>query len=88
MGGRLSEDCGNGKLFSLRYRTALTAPDRFRWKKGSRAIFYGLEWLEDARKAGCLVINEGETDLASLKYVGIPAIGVPGMATFDSCWGR
>lgn len=76
----------DSRLSSLRLRTALTGPDRFRWKKGSKAIFYGLEWLEEAKKAGFLVIVEGETDTASLLYLGIPAIGVPGVATFDSCW--
>ena len=56
----------------------------FRWKYGSsgKIGLYG-EWrIEDIRKAGYVVLVEGESDTHSLWYMGIPAIGVPGASMF------
>lgn len=56
----------------------------FRWKYGSRGKIglYG-EWrIEEIRKAGYVVLVEGESDTHSLWYMGIPAIGVPGASMF------
>ena len=62
-----------------RLRTALVAKEGSHWSKGSGEIVpYGLERLEEARKAGYLIIVEGESDCWTLWYHHFPAIGLPG----------
>ena len=62
-----------------RIRTALVAKEGSRWSKGEGTIVpYGLDRLEEARKAGFLVLVEGESDCWTLWYHGIPALGLPG----------
>ena len=62
-----------------RIRTALVAKEGSRWSAGEgRIVPYGLERLEDARKAGYLVLVEGESDCWTLWYQGFPALGIPG----------
>ena len=62
-----------------RIRTALTAREGLRWNKGAGKIVpYGLERLEEARKAGYLVLVEGESDCWTLWLQGYPAVGIPG----------
>jgi AAA domain len=62
-----------------RIRTALIAREGSRWSKGDGKIVpYGLERLEEARKAGELVLVEGESDCWTLWYQGFPALGIPG----------
>jgi hypothetical protein len=63
-----------------RLRTALVAKEGSHWSKGSGEIVpYGLERLEEARKAGYLVIVEGESDCWTLWYHHFPALGLPGV---------
>ena len=51
----------------------------FRWRKGSEARLYGLHRLADARKAGFVVIVEGESDTHTLWHAGFPGLsGFPG----------
>ena len=45
-----------------------------------------LNALGDAKAAGYLIIEEGETDYARLTQAGIPAFGVPGATTWQSKW--
>jgi predicted Zn-ribbon and HTH transcriptional regulator len=62
-----------------RLRTALIAGVGSRWSKGKgKLVPYGLERLSDARKAGYLVLVEGESDCWTLWYQGFPALGLPG----------
>ncbi len=62
-----------------RIRTALVAKEGSRWSTGEgKLVPYGLERLEDARKAGYLVLVEGESDCWTLWYQGFPALGLPG----------
>lgn len=53
---------------------------RFVWepKGGPNPIPYGLNCLEDARRAGYLVLVEGESDCWTLWYHRFPALGLPG----------
>ncbi len=63
-----------------RLRTALVAKEGSHWNKGSGEIVpYGLERLEDARKAGYLVLVEGESDCWTLWFHHFPALGLPGV---------
>jgi hypothetical protein len=62
-----------------RIRTTLVAKEGSRWSKGEGTIVpYGLERLEEARKAGFLVLVEGESDCWTLWYQGFQALGLPG----------
>jgi hypothetical protein len=62
-----------------RLRTALVAKEGSRWSKGQGEIVpYGLERLEEARKAGYLVLVEGESDCWTLWLHQFPALGLPG----------
>jgi len=62
-----------------RLRTACIAKEGSRWSKGKGEIVpYGLERLEDARRAGYLVLVEGESDCWTLWYHHVPALGIPG----------
>ncbi len=62
-----------------RLRSALVARKGSRWSMGEGEIVaYGLERLEDARKASYLVIVEGESDCWTLWYHKFPALGLPG----------
>ena len=62
-----------------RIRTALTAKDGSYWSKGQGPIVpYGLERLAEAKKAGYLVLVEGESDCWTLWYHHLPALGIPG----------
>jgi putative DNA primase/helicase len=66
-----------GELLGVRFRIALEG-DRFRWKAGSKPQLYGLSRLDEARHAGHVVLVEGESDVHTFWYHGIPALGVPG----------
>jgi len=62
-----------------RIRTALVAKEGSRWSKGEGTIVpYGLARLDEARKAGYLVLVEGESDCWMLWYHQFPALGLPG----------
>jgi putative DNA primase/helicase len=62
-----------------RLRTSLVAKEGSHWSNGQGEIVpYGLERLEEARKAGYLIIVEGESDCWTLWLHGFPAIGLPG----------
>ena len=62
-----------------RIRTALVAKEGSLWNKGEGKIVpYGLARLEEARKAGYLVLVEGESDCWTLWYHQFPALGLPG----------
>ncbi len=62
-----------------RIRTALIAKEGSWWNKEEGEIVpYGLERLEEASKAGYLVLVEGETDSWTLWFHKFCALGVPG----------
>jgi uncharacterized membrane protein len=69
-----------------RLRVALDGRSKFRWRRGSRVTPYGLWRLE--RSAGFVVLVEGESDAQTLWYHDIPALGIPGAATWKAEWAR
>jgi hypothetical protein len=77
-----------GDESAVRFRIAVDG-DRFRWKSGNKPCLYGLNRLADARKAGLVVLVEGESDCHTLWFHGIPALGIPGAANWreerDAC---
>jgi hypothetical protein len=73
---------------AVRYRIGLSGNDRFRWQKGAKPIPYGLWLLPDAIKAGQIIIVEGESDCHSLWLHGLPALGLPGAASWREQWAQ
>ena len=73
------DEKGFESVFRKRY-----AKKEFRWKKGSsgKIGMYG-EWkLEAIKKAGYVILCEGESDAQSLWLMKMPALGVPGASMF------
>lgn len=75
----------NGQCLAVRSRIALEG-DRFRWRKGDKAVPYGLNHLEESRAAGFILVVEGETDCWTAWEYGIPCLGVPGKPIWRSEW--
>lgn len=79
----------SGKVIATRQRyIGGGAGPKFTWIKGSKVHPYGLWRLEEARKAGYIVLVEGESDAQTLWYYGIPALGIPGASTFQPEWSQ
>jgi hypothetical protein len=77
----------SGQTISVRYRIAL-AGDRFRWRAGDKAALYGLDRLAQIRDAGWVLLVEGESDCWTCWYHDLPALGIPGKATWRPEWAR
>jgi hypothetical protein len=71
----------DGEVLAVRLRVALTG-DKFRWRDGSKPRLYGLNRLSEAREAGQVVLIEDESDAHIFLSYGIPALGVPGAASW------
>ncbi|WP_338817972.1 hypothetical protein MTCOM_18050 [Moorella thermoacetica] len=77
----------DGQVFRYRYRLSLNKQgSRFAWGSGKGILPYGLENLHLAKKAGYLLLVEGESDVQTLLYAGIPALGSPGVAAWQKEW--
>jgi hypothetical protein len=76
----------DGELLTNRYRIAVGGDDKFRWEKGSTTTLYGLHKLEEAEKAGYVLVVEGESDCHTAWYRGLPAVGVPGVDNWKDKW--
>src|SRR5262249_15630515 len=68
---------------AIRFRIALDGHDRFRWRTGSKPRLYGLHRLADARRAGYVVLAEGESDTPTLLFSGFPAVGLAGAGNWS-----
>ncbi|MFC2026396.1 hypothetical protein ACFLUX_00255 [Chloroflexota bacterium] len=79
-----SED---GTEAAVRFRLALYGDPRFKWRKGDRAIPYGLNKLGQIRKVGWVLIVEGESDCWTAWLHDIPALGAPGKGIWPPSWG-
>jgi hypothetical protein len=54
--------------------------------RGDKPRLYGLALREETRKAGYVVLVEGESDCHTLWYHEIPALGVPGATNWRNEW--
>jgi hypothetical protein len=73
----------DGKEMSVRFRVALDGNDKFRWRRGNRALLYGLDRIAAARQGGAIALVEGESDCHTLWQEGFPAVGLPGATTWN-----
>jgi hypothetical protein len=78
----------DGTEIAIRFRLAITGDNRFKWRKGDHALPYGLNRLSMIRKAGWVLIVEGESDCWTLWLHGIPALGAPGKGIWPVSWGE
>ncbi len=77
-----------GTEIAVRFRLALEGENRFRWKTSTKPTLYGLWRLAEARAAGYVVLVEGESDCQTLWHHEIPALGVPGAASWRESWAK
>ena len=75
-----------GQESAVRFRVSLDGTEKFRWRSGDKPSPYGLKLLEEARKAGLLVLVEGESDCHTLWFHEIPALGIPGASNWKEEW--
>jgi hypothetical protein len=66
----------------VRYRTALTGDNRFRWRTGSKPTLYGLPALSKMQQEDYVVLVEGESCAQTAWLHDIPALGLPGAASW------
>ena len=76
----------DGQEAAVRFRVSLDATEKFRWRRGDKPRLYGLALLEKAREAGFVVLAEGESDAQTLWHHEVPALGVPGAASWRNEW--
>ncbi len=76
----------SGTEVARRFRLSLAGDQRFAWQKGARVMPYGLQRLAEARRAGWVLIVEGESDCWTAWHHGLPALGVPGKAVWRAEW--
>jgi hypothetical protein len=70
-----------GEEIVVKTRTALVAKEGSRWPTGVPLAAYGQWKLDEATKAGFLIVVEGESDCWALWHHGLPALGLPGANT-------
>jgi hypothetical protein len=75
-----------GQEVAVRFRVSLDGSEKFRWRSGDKPRPYGLRLLEEARKAGYVVLVEGESDCHTLWCHEIPALGIPGASNWRDEW--
>jgi DNA-binding transcriptional ArsR family regulator len=75
-----------GQEVAVRFRVSLDGTEKFRWRSGDKPSPYGLKLLKEARKAGFLVLVEGESDCHTLWFHEIPALGIPGASNWKEEW--
>lgn len=78
-----------GNEAAIRYRLTLkkgAKDDRFRWRKGDKTLPYGLWRLDLIRRAGFVLLVEGESDCHTLWFYDLPALGIPGASNWRDGW--
>jgi len=64
-----------GEEVAVQFRIALQGDDKFRWRKGSKPLLYGLN--RDFKSRDFLILCEGPSDAQTLWFNGYPALGLP-----------
>jgi hypothetical protein len=69
-----------------RSRVSLTSKPKVKTRKSDKHRLHGLWKLDEARKAGYVLLVEGESDAQTLWYHGEPAVGIPGANGWKAEW--
>jgi hypothetical protein len=75
-----------GQEVAVRFRVSRDGAEKFRWTSGDKPLPYGLRLLEEARRAGFVVLVEGESDCHTLWFYEVPALGIPGANNWKEAW--
>jgi DNA-binding transcriptional ArsR family regulator len=75
-----------GQEAAVRFRVSMDGKEKFRWRSGNKPFPYGLGLLGEARKAGYVLLVEGESDCHTLWFYEIPALGIPGASNWRDGW--
>jgi hypothetical protein len=75
-----------GQEVGVRFRVSLEGAEKFRSRSGDKPVPYGLGLLEEAHRAGYVVLVEGESDCHTLWFHEIPALGIPGVNSWRDGW--
>ena len=81
----------SGNETAVRFRQALAKgkrDNRFRWRRRSKPNLYGLWQFEDIRRAGYVLLFEGESDCQTAWYYNLPALGIPGATLWRDEWAQ
>jgi hypothetical protein len=77
-----------GKLKAVRHRFANNDEKKFRYRKGDKALLYGLQKLAKIKETGWCLLVEGETDSLTCWLHCLPALGIPGKKTWRRVRGK
>jgi MarR family len=75
-----------GQEVAVRFRISMDGTEKFKWRTSDKPTLYGLGLLKEARKAGFVVLVEGESDCHTLWFYEIPALGIPGVNNWRDGW--
>jgi hypothetical protein len=75
-----------GQEAAVRFRVSLDSAEKFRWRSGNQPLPYGLSLLREARRAGHVVLVEGESDCHTLWFYEMLAFGIPGASNWRDEW--
>jgi hypothetical protein len=75
-----------GQEVAVRFRVSMDDKEKFKWRSADKPLPYGLKLFEEARKAGFVVLVEGESDCHTLWFHEIPALGIPGASNWRDTW--
>lgn len=83
---RISYSDADRNETAVRFRLSLEGSRRFVWRRGDHVLPYGIERLDEVKPAGWVLLVEGESDCWTAWYHRLPALGIPGKATWKSEW--
>ena len=69
-----------------RWNTGPNGEPRFTWRRGDKVQPYGLWRLEEARRAGWIIVTESTSDAQTCWFQGVPAVGMPGAKAWRPQW--
>ena len=75
-----------GEEVCVRFRVSLTGSPKVKTRKGDKHRLYGLQSIDEMKETGYCILCEGESDAHVGWHHGVPVIGVPGAAGFQSEW--
>jgi hypothetical protein len=76
----------DGQQIDTRFRVGISDGTRMVSRKGSKALPYGLQNIAQCRAGNYIILQEGETDWATLDAMGYNGLGIPGVNSFKAEW--
>jgi hypothetical protein len=76
----------DGQDVAVQFRLSLTGADRFRWRKGSTPCLYALWRIKEVWTRTMVVLCEGPSDVQTLWFHHIPALGLPSATGWKDAW--